>query len=138
MWLWELCPPHQSVQTQDLLTADGGIKSVRVDQLIHWLYQDLPCCNLKDTLIEGLEKPNPRHTVFVNHCCKRKGPKIDRCIQVVAKKNCNMWREMHESILKQCQDTNILTLMWYLSKYLDTDTETIPLQKCKTSGKVME
>lgn len=36
------------------------------------------------------------------------------------------------------QDTKIMTVIEYLLKYLDTDTETIPWQKPKTSGKVMK
>lgn len=84
MWLWKLCPPLQSGHTQDLLTLCYGWpdNEQRVDRLIHCLYRDLPCCNLKDTLIKRLEKPKPCHTVSVNHSCKNKRPQ-NRSIKTI-------------------------------------------------------
>ena len=37
-----------------------------------------------------------------------------------------------------CHDTKIINSVRYLPKYLNTDTETIPRQKSKTSGKVIK
>lgn len=99
-------------RTSWLCAMNGRTMSMRVDQLIHCCYHDLPPCykSKRYTLIKLMEKPNPCHTVKVNHSVKI-DPKIARHYKWLPRKK--IVRRMHYTLKEGITVDMVLLLKIY-------------------------